>query len=118
MTENNNNPKLTEESIERFCKPVLNYKSPIEIFYHNTLTKLAESVDGLVVEGCISAGVDVNKEELVKALAYDREQYEKGYINGYKEGYKQALSDITGRFNAKFSEILEEVNTDVKTTTE
>ena len=41
-------------------------------------------------------GIDVDKDELIKALQYDRGQYEKGYINGY---------------NAKASEIFEEIET-------
>lgn len=34
-------------------------------------------------------GVNVNKEELDKALKYDREQYNKGYKYGYKDGIKK-----------------------------
>ena len=31
--------------------------------------------------------INVNKEELIKALKYDRDQYEKGYDDGYDEGF-------------------------------
>ena len=34
--------------------------------------------------------VNVDKEELFKALAYDRNQYQKGY----DAGYKKALEDV------------------------
>ena len=34
-------------------------------------------------------GVNVNKEELIKALAYDRGQYEKGYKAGVRDFVKK-----------------------------
>lgn len=37
-----------------------------------------------------SYGFQVDKEELTKALKYDRGQYEKGY----KEGYEKAIDDV------------------------
>ena len=33
-------------------------------------------------------GIKVDKEELVKALSYDRSQYEKGYADGKKDAVK------------------------------
>lgn len=54
------------------------YKSPIEVLY--------EGAEMQYENGVISAvqkyGVDVDKDELVRALQYDREQYEKGYADG------------------------------------
>ena len=29
-------------------------------------------------------GIKVDRDELIKALAYDRKQYEKGYVDGYR----------------------------------
>ena len=37
-----------------------------------------------------SCGFNVNKEELTKALQYDRGQYEKGY----KDGYEKAIDEF------------------------
>ena len=34
------------------------------------------------MRGCLDVGVYVDKEELIKALKYDREQYQKGYEDG------------------------------------
>ena len=34
----------------------------------------------------LKVGVNVNKEELIKALQYDRGQYNKGYEDGFKNG--------------------------------
>ena len=57
------------------------YKSPIELFYKDIKAKQEEYVLSAIQE----MGVNVDKEELLKALKYDREQYSKGYIDGVKE---------------------------------
>ena len=60
------------------------WKSPIDLqmFEESFATKILEDQTGCVVETCVKMGVDVDKEELLKALNYDRGQYEKGYSDG------------------------------------
>lgn len=59
------------------------YESPIMI---NVTTPVYESInkskDEYVLHACQKIGVDISKEELIKALQYDRSQYEKGYADG------------------------------------
>ena len=38
--------------------------------------------------------MDVDKEELLKASRYDREQYDQGYLNGRITGYEDAKADF------------------------
>jgi len=57
------------------------YKSPIEIIYSGLQTQL----EGEVMRAVQSVDVNVDKDELIKALAYDRQQYEKGYADAKKE---------------------------------
>lgn len=57
------------------------YESPIEIIQ----TQMQMQMDGEILKAVQGVGIDVNKEELIKALAYDREQYSKGYKDGVKE---------------------------------
>ena len=57
------------------------YESPIEIIQ----TQMQMQLDGEILKAVQGVGIDVNKEELLKALAYDREQYSKGYKDGVKE---------------------------------
>ena len=57
------------------------YESPIEIVQ----TQMQMQMDGEILKAVQGVGIDVNKEELVKALAYDREQYSKGYKDGVKD---------------------------------
>ena len=61
------------------------YESPISIL------KIADSIikeqnalyeNNLIYEIRQTYHIDINKEELIRALQYDREQYEKGYQEG------------------------------------
>ena len=75
------------------------YESPINMFVKKTAANILEERDNAIAAKIIEeVGLDINKEELLKALAYDRDQYNKGYINGeiagYKRGYEDALSKV------------------------
>lgn len=61
------------------------YESPIDIIYNDIQYKVVEEMDKNVVSAVQSYGIDVNKEELLKALRYDRQQYEKGYADAKAE---------------------------------
>ena len=61
------------------------YESPVAVF----MKELNNQVEDGVVKYIQGYGIDVNKEELLKALKYDREQFEKGY----KAGYEKALNE-------------------------
>ena len=52
-----------------------NYKSPIEIIQG----EMRMYMDGEILKAVQNVGVNVDKDELLKALAYDRDQYNKGY---------------------------------------
>ena len=54
------------------------YESPIDIIYGEMQTQIENDV----LKAVQRVSVNVNKEELLKALQYDREQYSKGYENG------------------------------------
>jgi hypothetical protein len=60
------------------------YEPMIEIIQGNLQTQL----EGEIMRVVRSVGVNVDKEELIKALAYDRQQYEKGYADA-KEEYQR-----------------------------
>ena len=59
------------------------YESPIEIISQqidDMINKVAEERENKIVANiCEQIHVNVDKEELLKALAYDRNQYNKGY---------------------------------------
>ena len=51
-------------------------------------------MDDKCFKAVFEAGFHVDKEELAKALKYDRDQYDKGYADGYAEGKKAAAREI------------------------
>lgn len=55
------------------------YKSPIEIKIDDIVSDAVERVDKYIVRYIQQVGVNVDKDELVKALKFDRGQYEKGW---------------------------------------
>ena len=57
----------------------MDYKSPVELF----VGKAQVEIENHVVSVVQKMGVNVDKDELLRALRYDREQYEKGYKAGY-----------------------------------
>ena len=71
------------------------YESPIRMIVGEMETKMEADTMSVIQR----YGIDVDKEELIKALNYDREQYEKGYAEGYEKGYLQAKADLIGLIN-------------------
>lgn len=54
---------------------MFDYESPIKII----MQEMQAQRENQVYQAIQNIGVDVDKEELLKALSYDRNQYEKGY---------------------------------------
>ena len=52
----------------------MSYQSPIEIIYGDLKLK----TENEIVRAVQQVGINVDKEELLKALAYDRHMYERG----------------------------------------
>lgn len=65
--------QVTIEDLDTF-----DYQSPIKLMEQQMRT----SVEGNILRAVQSVGVDMNKDELIRALQYDREQYAKGYAAG------------------------------------
>ena len=60
------------------------YNSPIKV-YETAMQTIMEERDGAIFAKIQSAfDVDVDKQELIRALQYDRGQYDKGYRDGLK----------------------------------
>lgn len=85
--------KISKESVDKlFPKEdidILGYESPIQVFIGQMHIAHERTLESEVIKAIRGIDVAVDKEELIKAL-----QYDKGYINGY---------------NAKASEVAEEI---------
>lgn len=70
------------------------YESPIEVIYGQIQTQIAEDLDNHIYKAVREVGVNVDKEELIKALQYDRDQYKKGFLDGYMAKEEELLGDV------------------------
>lgn len=61
----------------------MSYESPIDIIMKSTTEKMEHDIMAVVQ----SYYIDVDKDELLRALRYDREQYEKGFNDGRKDHF-------------------------------
>ena len=60
------------------------WNSPINAMYHGVELSLEDAVFKAIQK----VDIEVDREELIKALQYDRNQYEKGYADGIKDAEK------------------------------
>jgi hypothetical protein len=60
------------------------YESPITRIVANVQSQIEEQEGRILMKVVHDAGFDVDKHELMKALAYDRHQYEKGKSDAMK----------------------------------
>lgn len=70
------------------------YKSPIEILKETII----KETDDNIYKAVLGVAINVDKDELIKALEYDRQQYE----NGYDAGYKAAKDEIVRCKDCKY----------------
>lgn len=60
------------------------YKSPIQVF---RTQMVMEQEKDLVMKVSQTVGYEIDKEELIQALRYDRNQYDRGYHDGKCDGW-------------------------------
>ena len=86
--------KISKEFVDKlFPKEdidILWYESPIKVI----MGQMRMEQENNIYKAIQDYGVDVDKEELIKALQYDRNQYEKGYVNGYNAGASEVAKEI------------------------
>lgn len=70
------------------------YESPIYSFEKTISMDIGEKYDNLVMTAVKEVGIDVDREELIKALEYDRDQYMKGYRDGEESTRRAIIKDI------------------------
>ncbi len=67
------------------------YESPIKVLIENTQMTVTDGIYKAVQD----YGITVNKDELMKALQYDRNQYNKGYEDGARELAERLKDECT-----------------------
>ncbi len=86
-----------------------NYNSPIQII-QDIQNNIRENFDNKIYNAVIKYDIHVDKQELIKALEYDRNQYEQGFKDA-KKRYEKALDkacDYLERVNSQDCNIFDE----------
>lgn len=97
------------------------YESPISMI-SDQMKIISEQInantDEMIVEAVQNVGVTVDKEEMIRALQYDRGQYNRGYTDGAHDmfsGFMEKMLEKYGRINEDESELsVAAVQADVK----
>ena len=89
-------PRATKEQLTSI--PDNNYESPIRMFQDEMTTRMENDVCKVVC----SYGIDVDKDELAKALNYDRQQYENGFKDGVRK-FAEMLREVTRTVDDDYS---------------
>lgn len=71
----------------------IGYQSPIGWYIVNAFEDALNKQDEVILENVLRVGVEVDKDELLKALQYDRDQYAYGYRVGFDDGTNKAVMD-------------------------
>lgn len=71
------------------------YESPIDVIYNDMVTKLEDGILKALQDVCIT----VDKEELIKALQYDRDQYRKGYEDAVERQRGEWIAYQDGKYH-------------------
>ncbi len=58
------------------------YKSPIQVAHNKVMDEVRRAFDNDILSSILSYDIHVDRGELIRALQYDRNQYEKGYADG------------------------------------
>lgn len=85
------------------------YESPISLT-EKVLTDAFNAYDAAVENELtrkirFELNIDIDKEELLKALRYDRGQYDAGYESGYNDGYDTGFHDAVEHLKNAVEEI-------------
>ena len=86
---------------------LLGYDSPIFMAVKRHCDEIIEKRENEFVARIEEeVGFHIDKEELVKALNYERDEYSKGYRYGYNEGYQKGRDDVIEELKEHFGSIL------------
>lgn len=86
--------KISKDKLKPFVElndiniDVFGYESPIHLITEQLAVDIAKKTDDTIYQAICNTGVTVDKDELIKALSYDRNQYEKGYTAGYEAAFR------------------------------
>ena len=94
------------------------YISPVEVYTQKVIQDMQEQQENCVMTAILNTGIKVDKDELIKALNYDRQQYQKGYKDGRNELVKAFADEIErtveqAKYSAQYHAYFVQENSDI-----
>ena len=74
------------------------YKSPLELIFTDISHQIVKQIDTDCYQAVVQYVPNVDKDELIRALQYDRDQYHKGYADGMRD----AMDDLVRCKDCKY----------------
>ena len=99
-----NNPPTANDCYEKLSE--MSYQSPIEVMIGQMRFEQEKRVEGEVFKATQEVGVTVDKDELIKALRYDRDQYRKGFVDGCRADTDKLCQEVKADTVRKMQERL------------
>jgi hypothetical protein len=70
------------------------YECPVKFNFGDIQMQIVKQQENEAYMAIQKCGVDVDKEELIRALKYDREQYEKGYEDAVRQVKEDIIKEL------------------------
>lgn len=70
------------------------YESPVYIVQEQLANQMRLLHEDGIYKAILAYDIQVNKDELIRALRYDRGQYQKGFVDGGRDGYLKRDAEI------------------------
>lgn len=83
-------PRFTYKPITEEMLLKMDYKSPVEVIRH----EMQMRVENDVMKAVQQHDIYVDKNELIKALKYDRDQYVKGFADGCRDRFDRLIEQV------------------------
>lgn len=77
---------------------------PIVKIYEDAALQFNMHIENEVFSIIKRYNIDVNKDELIRALAYDREQYDKGYADGVRDFHWKLIDEASTTLRVRYGE--------------
>ena len=84
----------------------MSYQSPIEVIIGQMRFEQEKRLEGEVFKAIQDVGVTVDKDELIKALQYDRDQYCRGFTDGCRGDIDKMCQEVKADTIQKMKERL------------
>lgn len=86
------------------------YKSPIDITVETICNDIAKQQENAIYQCVIKQGIHIDKEELIRALQGDRNQYDIGAHDGIRHFARKLSNEITNAIESNYSAIAERIS--------